>query len=95
MGVRRSLQWVRIVSHLRTIKDHWSEYAARVLPANCHPTQMIECRRAFYSGAYALLANMVIVGDDDSITEDDGVAHLASIQQELNAFYADVKAGVK
>ena len=39
---------------LPTVDEEWRTYRNKVLPKGCPDTQVIECRRAFYAGAWAL-----------------------------------------
>jgi len=56
----------------RLIAEHWNNYARMVLPKNCPTVQRVECRRAFYAGAYAFFqATMAALDPDKEVTEED------------------------
>lgn len=72
------------------IERQWRSYRAEVLPAGAPTVQVIECRRAFYAGAQALRAEFLATSDDSRTQE----AELLAIEEELDQFGRDVKAGV-
>lgn len=71
----------------------WESYAQQVLTPNCHATQVIETRRAFYAGAHGLLTEiMAQMSHGIEVTEAD-VRKLQDIMAELDAFMMSVVAG--
>jgi hypothetical protein len=69
-----------------SVAASFATYRARVLPPNASDTQVLECRRAFYAGAYFLLMNVAYNIGDDSIANNDGVAQLERLKDECEAF---------
>lgn len=71
----------------------WESYASEVLPRDCHATQVIETRRAFYAGAHGLLTEiMAQMSHGVEVTEAD-VRKLQDIMAELDTFMMSVVAG--
>ena len=67
----------------RTMAQEWAEYRSKVVPMNAHQTQVIETRRAFYSGAFALLVQFIQMSADD-ISDDDGAEQIERWRRELD-----------
>lgn len=74
------------------IREAWECYNRDVLPRDAPPVQRSECRRAFYSGAQALLGIVACIGDD-SVSEADGVGILEGLRGELDGFARLIKSG--
>lgn len=74
------------MSGREVVRAEWLGYLQEVLPASPDQTQVHETRQAFYAGATALLAIVRKVGD---LPEDEGVAALENISQELQRFAID------
>jgi hypothetical protein len=75
-----------------TIAQEWTEFAASVLPANAHPVQVQEMRRAFFGGVWATLCRCREISGED-ISEEAGVEMLENWSQECEAFRDDMLAG--
>jgi len=76
---------------LESLATIFAGYRAAIIPAEAPAVQVEECRRAFYSAAFALLTTFALIGTDE-ISEDAGVAHLDGLMKECDAFIADLKA---
>jgi len=74
---------------MRTIREKWESYLARVVPPGASPTQVTETRRAFYGGALSLLDIVRQLPADD----DAGVAELQALYDECRAFHKQVVEG--
>lgn len=79
---------------LPTVDEEWRTYRNKVLPKGCPDTQVIECRRAFYAGAWALFNLQLRVGEPD-VSVAQGVEAFESIGRELVQFNEQVKAGAR
>lgn len=77
----------------RLIENGWRTYAEHVVPKNAPPVQIQECRRAFYAGAAQMFDAFTHQVAD--LTEDQGVAAMGAISDELAAYVQDVKEGRK
>ena len=44
---------------MRSVEEEWESFARAVLPPNCSTVQRWEMRRAFYAGAWAMLAGVL------------------------------------
>lgn len=55
-----------------TIAEQWAAFEALVMPKDAPPVQRQEMRRAFYSGAEAMLRLQYAAGDP-SVSEEGGV----------------------
>lgn len=73
-----------------TVAASFAFYRERVLPKNAPPIQIEECRRAFYSGVYFMLANLLANIGDASTTEEEGIAELEKLKAECEAFAVGV-----
>ena len=71
----------------------WTEYRRKELPVGAGPTQVKECRRAFYAGAEMLIQSIMhgLSAGPESSPEDEGM--LESIHHELLVFADMVKEG--
>ena len=71
-----------------TIASKWTLFEALVMPTTAGSIQRQEMRRAFYAGAEGLL--QLQLHDTNALgnefTEDEGVAYMKSIAEELQAF---------
>ena len=79
--------------HLPSVSELWNVFAKQVMPNGAPAVQMIEMRRAFYSGAFAMHTAQTLGVGDDSVTEEQGMKYLSSIDAELRAFFAAVEKG--
>lgn len=73
---------------MTTIADLYQEWWRQVKPDGPVPgVQVQECKRAFYSGAFALLTAATSDVGDPAASEDDGVGRLEAWDRELKAFF--------
>jgi hypothetical protein len=75
------------------VAGQWRQYVTRVLPADVHPLQLKETKRAFYAGAQCLLYAVqqgLSAGDG---VEDGDVAMLEAVERELSDFAEAVAQG--
>lgn len=75
------------------IKQNWDKYLREVMPKDAPPIQIIETRRAFYSGAASLFTMMVDSTKRDGMTEKEGIDYLAELQAEIVQFGIDLLDG--
>lgn len=74
------------------IKEAWLSYKA-ILPQDAPRTQVIETRRAFYAGVWAVLTmQLTVVGNQP---DEEGVRTLAGWYKECIAFRDMVTAGAE
>lgn len=66
----------------RRIHEKWDSYRREVLPSTAPQVQIVECRRAFYAGAAALLSLQL----HDLEGGEEGWAMMDGIQRELAEF---------
>ena len=71
---------------VESVAESFATYRARVLPPAASDTQVLECRRAFYAGAYFLLMNISYNIGDTETSEDEGVEQLERLKDECEAF---------
>jgi hypothetical protein len=71
----------------------WLEYREKVIPREASRTQLLECRRAFYAGAHALLTELQIMLDPGGEPTEDDVRKVSLIEAELKRFNDDVQRG--
>lgn len=75
-----------------TIAQQWQQFAERVLPPHCNPTQRQEMRRAFYAGAWSMFC--VTSGEVTQFEDDaDGARALEALRRECLAFSERVARG--
>ncbi len=75
------------------IKKNWERYLEEVLPSDAPLIQLIETRRAFYSGAASLFTMMVDQTKQAGITEEQGIDYLAELNAEIVQFGIDLLDG--
>ena len=76
-------------AQLLSVRSQWSDYVATVFTKTISEAQHVECQKAFYAGAFAML-NMV--GNVSSeFDEDTGCAYLEQLNDELQLFYQSMK----
>jgi hypothetical protein len=78
---------------MKRIADLWQSYLDDVMPKTAGPVQIQETRRAFYAGAGAVLANIVSNLTEGPEAEDEDLANMDAIAEELEAFKNDIRAG--
>jgi hypothetical protein len=72
-----------------TIYSGWKSYRETVLPRDAGQVQIDETRRAFYAGALIILQAAYQLGEE-GLTDEEGVARIDALWQELNAFRATI-----
>lgn len=75
------------------LREEWESYRRDVMPKDAGHSQKLETRRAFYAGAAAFYKLVYGIGDR-KVTEDQGVAVLESLADELQRFGDGVKSGI-
>lgn len=76
----------------RALSEEWKEFT-RVIPDGAPEMQVVEMRRAFYSGAASLFGLIAGGLDADHEPTDLDVAYLESINEELATFARDLERG--
>ena len=77
------------------VEKIWMEYRQRVIPKHAPPIQLIETRRAFYSGSAALLSILMTQLEADQEPTEADLQMMDLIHQELRQFSQDVADGKK
>ena len=71
---------------MKTIQQEWELFAKSIFRGeDVSKVQYTETKKAFFAGATAMFA-MVQETGDPSVTEDQGVAHLDALQDEVVSF---------
>ena len=73
--------------------EQWDQFARAVLPPNCSTTQRWEMRRAFYAGAQAIFAGILLALAPESEPTESDLQMMDNLQAEINRFNEDVKQG--
>jgi hypothetical protein len=75
---------------MNEIDGRWKKYRFGVIPLDAPELQAIECRRAYYAGAQAIvdMALHLAAGDAKSAARQMG-----EFKKEIERFRADVQAG--
>lgn len=81
------------MNNMNSLEEHWHEWAEACLPECCSDIQRQETKRAFYSGAVAILQVVEQVGNDD-IDEETGTKVVSKIYREIDEFRKQVERGV-
>lgn len=68
-----------------SVKEKWESYRREVLPKDAGPSQVRECRRAFYAGFSAMLHVAASLGGDD-VTQEQGIQTLDALLVECEEF---------
>lgn len=76
---------------MTSIKNEWMSFFRDVVPADAHPIQVQEMRRAFYAGWRA--AQTAIEMAHDLPSKADTIEALAEFYHELEAFKNSVLKG--
>jgi len=72
----------------KTLEKLWTDYA-KVLPPDAGPVQLVETKKAFYAGAYSILATMVAqVGDEEEEVTEKDMDMVSGIFEEAEVFLA-------
>ena len=77
-----------------TMARAWESYLSLVLPPNAGPTQIQECRRAFYAGAESLHVLIMHALDPGSEPTEADLRFMEALYKELQQFATDVMKGV-
>lgn len=77
---------------MNTITEQWALFESSVMPKDAPPIQRQEMRRAFYSGAEAMLRIQHAIASG-TVSEDAGVAILQGLHEELHGFAWMVATG--
>ena len=81
------------MADLKSLKEYWANYLETVVPKDASMIQVQETKRAFYSGAAALMNTVMEIGDNDAIDEMAGADIMEDRLQELHEFHEDVQRG--
>lgn len=76
---------------LQIVNALWESYRKQVIPPEAGVVQLIESKRAFFSGVYSGLQTLSTISVN--IPEDVAVTYLDRIKQECLAFSELVKQG--
>lgn len=71
---------------MKTAEQMWSVFS-RIIPAEAGMVQRLEMQRTFYAGLLSLLGELQTCGDE-SVGEDEGVAYLNSLAEEVKGVLA-------
>lgn len=74
------------------IKKGWDSYLKSVVNPKNNAEQIAEMRRVFYAGAMVSFVAYRNVGEDH-VTEEDGVEILMAMQEEIEGFQEELRAG--
>jgi hypothetical protein len=75
---------------MKTVAQHWDEFAALVLSPNASVIQHAEMRIAFFGGFSAALAALVEVADQAQNSDDIGVTMIQRFHSECAQFAVDL-----
>lgn len=76
------------------IEQQWQDFASLYRVAGAGPTQVRECRRAFYAGAVSLFRLLLEVSDDGSKEPTEtNLALLNDINAEFQRYADDLENG--
>jgi hypothetical protein len=78
-------------SLMTTVKKAWESYAAQVLPKEAPAVQVIECRRAFYAGAYSL--GVTMTQEVSELPDREAMAAITALRLECSEFLDAVVEG--
>jgi len=75
---------------MKTVQQEWESFSKEVFRGmDVSKTQSDEMRKAFFAGATAMLAMVQETGEPE-ISEDEGVARLDALQDEVVAFMRSI-----
>jgi len=72
----------------------WRSYRTGVLPEDASTIQLIETRRAFFAGAWALYTELTVMFDAGREPTESDDAKMLSIVAEMKRFNDRVKVGL-
>jgi hypothetical protein len=75
------------------MEEQWNEFARLVLPGDASALQKRDMRRAFYAGGVAIIFQIAAAFPPNAEATEADLQLMDDLQQELNAFVRDVKAG--
>lgn len=71
---------------MKTVQQEWESFAKAIFRGQeISEIQFTETKKAFFAGATAMLSMVQSVGDD-GVTDEDGVAYLDALHDEILAF---------
>jgi hypothetical protein len=70
---------------MTTVADSWVAFRNMAVPKAAGPVQVAALQRAFYAGAYFLLVSLH-EASDDTVSDQQGVAHLEALKREIEEF---------
>jgi len=77
---------------MNTVAEQWALFSSAVMPKDAPSVQRQEMRRAFYSGAEAVLRLQYAIGDK-AVSEDAAVAIIEGWHDECRRFAQQVASG--
>jgi hypothetical protein len=80
---------------LKSIEEEWNDFTSKVFDGTQSEIQVVEMKRAFFAGATALMCNVIDIGEDDSMSEEDSVKYLESVNNELGKFWNVISDGIR
>jgi hypothetical protein len=78
---------------MKLIETEWNNYRNAVIPKDAPPVQVVESRRAFFAGAWALYALQMNHLDEDREPTEADLKFMASLDAEMRQFGERVKKG--
>ena len=75
------------------VAEQWDQFARLVLPKEAPADQRREMRRAFYSGAQAILFNVIASLDEEPEPTGEDLRIIDGVGRELEDFAEMVKNG--
>lgn len=80
---------------MKIVEGLWESYREQVVPLGALPTQVIECKRAFYAGVKGLFD---FIGENINNTSsgptESNIATIMAINEELEEFCESVIKGI-
>ncbi len=73
--------------------EQWDEFARKILPPGCGAIQKQEMRRAFYSGAQAILFRVITAFAPDTEPTAEDLQVMEDLHQELEDFGKLIQQG--
>lgn len=73
------------MSKYRTVAEMCEQWASATINPEADVGQVREMELAFYSGVWALINHMMVVGGDETMTEDEGAQHFENMRVEVRA----------
>jgi hypothetical protein len=78
---------------MKLLETEWMRYRNAVIPKDASPVQLLESRRAFYGGAWALYALMMNSLHPDVEPTESDTKMMAKLDAEMREFGERVKRG--